>query len=634
MNRTRIIQKRRVHLVVVATAVALTSATLAASAATAANAATTHAATSTPAHVTYYSGYSDAVAVGGAPVDVAFDASGQRAYVVNEYEVSVSVIDTSTKSASDKIWGLPSVPLSIAVNPHQNVAYVGMEAGVAVVDLTSDRVTGTIAGYTGAGATSVAFTPDGSKALVTNSASNSVSIIDTATASQVAVVSGFTGVVPKQVALSPDGRTAYVTDSGSNAISIVDVTSGAQTGTVSGFTGVAPEGVAVSPDGAIAYVTNMGSASISILDLATGSQSGTVAGFTAANSYRAAFSPDGRSALVTTGGPGGYGMVLQIDVATGTEIGNVGTLDSDRMYYGASPSGLAFQPGADTAYVADFDSDDVKFVYPSTAPAFDQDAPPVRATTGTPFDYTFAATGTPTFDPIGYGVTGTLPPGLGLNPSTGAVSGTPTTAGSWTFTITASNVTGTTPGASHEIVVDAAAAPTITSADHLTGQVGAAIDPFTITASGAPAPALSTPALTSAEEPSADPSRQLLPNGLSFDAAIGKLTGTIAAGVAPGDYSFDVTATNGTNPSATQRFTVHVVPAAVGSTPAAAPGADSPAAATDSPNGQVSQEQETGVLAHTGSNLVGAGVAAVAILLGGLVLLVIGRLRRRASHRG
>ncbi|UAJ78883.1 putative Ig domain-containing protein [Leifsonia sp. ZF2019] len=634
MNRTRIIQKRRGLLVVAASvAVALASAALTASAATAADAATTHAAASTPAYPTYYTGYSDAVGIGGAPIDVAFDASGQKAYAVNEYEVSVSVVDTSTKTAVDKIWGFPSVPLSIAVDPHQKVAYVGMQAGVAIVDLTSDTVTGTIAGYTGANATSVVFTPDGSKALVTNSISNSVSIIDTASAKQIGVVSGFTGVTPKHVALSRDGRTAYVTDSGSNAISIIDVASGAQTGTISGFTGAAPEGIAVSPDGTIAYVTNMGSASISVLDLATGSQSGTVAGFTAADSYGATFSPDGRSVLVTTGGPGRYGIVLQIDVATATEIGAVGTLDSDRMYYGASPSGIAFQPGTDTAYVADFDSDDVKLVYPSSAPAFDQDAPPLTATTGTPFDYTFVAAGTPAFDPMGYGVTGTLPPGLGLNPGTGAVSGTPTTAGSWTFAITAYNTTGTTSGATHEITVEEAAAPAITSADHLTGQDGDAIDPFTITATGAPAPTLSTPTLTSADEPSTDPSSQLLPDGLSFDAATGKLTGTIAAGVTPGDYSFDVTATNGTNPSATQRFTVHVVPAAAASSPAAAPGADSPAPATDSPTGHAAQDQESGVLAHTGSDLVGAGIAAALILLGGLVLLLIARRRRRAAHR-
>lgn len=60
------------------------------------------------------------------------------------------------------------------------------------------------------------------------------------------------------------------------------------------------------------------------------------------------------------------------------------------------------------------------------------------ATTGTPFTYVIAASGTPT----SFSATG-LPPGLTLDTSTGAISGTPTTTGSWTVTINATNATGT-----------------------------------------------------------------------------------------------------------------------------------------------------------------------------------------------
>jgi CSLREA domain-containing protein len=72
-----------------------------------------------------------------------------------------------------------------------------------------------------------------------------------------------------------------------------------------------------------------------------------------------------------------------------------------------------------------------------TAPQFTADSPPGSATLGSAYSYTFVATGNPT--PT-YGVSsGSLPAGLLLNATTGMLSGTPTTPGSSTFTITASN---------------------------------------------------------------------------------------------------------------------------------------------------------------------------------------------------
>ncbi|SEB07089.1 ice-binding family protein [Leifsonia sp. 21MFCrub1.1] len=69
---------------------------------------------------------------------------------------------------------------------------------------------------------------------------------------------------------------------------------------------------------------------------------------------------------------------------------------------------------------------------------------PTGAVVGTPYSFTVTASGTPA--PT-YAVTaGTLPVGLTLNPTTGVISGTPTTPGSSTVTITASN--GQSPDAS------------------------------------------------------------------------------------------------------------------------------------------------------------------------------------------
>ena len=74
-------------------------------------------------------------------------------------------------------------------------------------------------------------------------------------------------------------------------------------------------------------------------------------------------------------------------------------------------------------------------------PVFTASTP--TATVGAAFSYTFAATGSPA--PTFRVSSGALPAGLSLNTTTGVLSGTPTTAGPATFTVTATN--GATPDA-------------------------------------------------------------------------------------------------------------------------------------------------------------------------------------------
>ena len=111
----------------------------------------------------------------------------------------------------------------------------------------------------------------------------------------------------------------------------------------------------------------------------------------------------------------------------------------------------------------DMIADDIilKTVVPGqAAPVFTAASPPSTATAGNPYSYTFSASGTPA--PT-FGVSsGALPAGLSLNTATGVLSGTPTTAGSSTFAVTATN--GVSPDAvtgSLSITVNSApAAPT------------------------------------------------------------------------------------------------------------------------------------------------------------------------------
>ena len=73
------------------------------------------------------------------------------------------------------------------------------------------------------------------------------------------------------------------------------------------------------------------------------------------------------------------------------------------------------------------------------ATAFTNGAPP-DGDLGVAYNFTFAANGDPT--PTYSVSSGSLPPGLTLNATTGVVSGTPTAAGTYNFEITATNVAG------------------------------------------------------------------------------------------------------------------------------------------------------------------------------------------------
>ena len=188
---------------------------------------------------------------------------------------------------------------------------------------------------------------------------------------------------------------------------------------------------------------------------------------------------------------------------------------------------------------------------------FTAHTPPASGTVGTAYSYTFEASGNP--DPEFTVSSGTLPAGLSLNPVTGVLSGTATSAGASTFTVTASN--GVSPDAvtpSRTITIAAATvAPAFTaSTPPATGTVGAAYS-YTFEASGNPDPEFTVSSGT-------------LPAGLSLDPATGVLSGTPTVA---GESTFTVTASNGATPdAATPSVTIAIDAAPVASVPRASTG--------------------------------------------------------------
>ena len=90
------------------------------------------------------------------------------------------------------------------------------------------------------------------------------------------------------------------------------------------------------------------------------------------------------------------------------------------------------------------------------APAFVLDSPPLTATAGQPYNYTFAASGTPA--PT-YALASGPPSWLSINASTGEVTGTPPAGtASFSYTVTASNAAGAATAGPFTVTVTKASA--------------------------------------------------------------------------------------------------------------------------------------------------------------------------------
>jgi len=155
-------------------------------------------------------------------------------------------------------------------------------------------------------------------------------------------------------------------------------------------------------------------------------------------------------------------------------------------------------------------------------------------TVGSSFSYTITASSSPT----SYGASG-LPTGLVLNPSTGAITGTPTASGTYTVALSATNSQGT--GSATLTLTVNPATPVINSATTATGSKGGAFS-YTITASNSP---------TSFNATS-------LPSGLSVNTSTGVISGTPTA-TSTNSVALSASNVTGTG-TATLALTVNAVP--------------------------------------------------------------------------
>ncbi len=242
------------------------------------------------------------------------------------------------------------------------------------------------------------------------------------------------------------------------------------------------------------------------------------------------------------------------------------------------PTGLGTPDGV-TAFTSGSTSNTVTVTNPGSQ----------TGTVGTPVSLQIQATDSASGQTLTYSATG-LPAGLSINSTSGLISGTPTTAGTSSVTVTAKDTTGASGSASFTWTINPATGNTVTVTNpgNQTGTVGTAVS-------------LQIQASDSASGQTLTYSATGLPAGLSINSTTGLISGTPTTA---GTSSVTVTAKDTTGASGSATFTWTISASGGGCTaqqllgnPGFETGSISPWSAT---SGVLANTSE-GVPAHSGS---------------------------------
>ncbi len=204
------------------------------------------------------------VLLGGGPWGVDVSTNGV-VYVTQLFSSQVAVSSISTQTISAEI-GVGSIPTGVVFAPNGRTAYVTnqFDGALGVIDVASGVETATIPLPDGSNPFAVAVSPHGNQIFIS---SNQTSVF-VADAHTLAIVDAIpVGAAPNAFALSPNGKHFFVSSFVGGTVTEFDIASHAVVRTYSA--GGAPQGLTTNKKGSELYVVNEGGF-VTLFSIATG----------------------------------------------------------------------------------------------------------------------------------------------------------------------------------------------------------------------------------------------------------------------------------------------------------------------------------------------------------------------------
>lgn len=250
-----------------------------------------------------------------------FSPGDSLLWVTARWDDVIYIVRTSDLTVKDTISGLCG-PHEIAFNKTGNFAYVTNQycSNVVKIDCNSDTIAGYITSAFISEPTGIVVTPDGKYAYVAN-LSGGVVVIDLATDNVIANIMGVNK--GHSLIVSPDGRRVYISESiNSGNVVVIDVATNAIIARIGGDFSQAT-GMDFTPDGKYIYAMDKFGDRVRVIDAATSTIIANINDVRFNNGWDISVSPDGNYVFASVAYD--INSVIIINRSTNTVIGVLST---------------------------------------------------------------------------------------------------------------------------------------------------------------------------------------------------------------------------------------------------------------------------------------------------------------------